>query len=382
MNKLHESWADIESVALYGFGRTAKGSIDYFIDEFRVSAIIDNDEKFVSNDQSYRGIPIVNGDKFKGSEKIVILAAGKALLSIKSSLTANGKEEYIDYTDMDTFFEEWFWRFKHKVHLGKITTSVTTRCNFKCKYCSLLMSYYKDAHDYSCDMLCRDVDLLFSVADYISVFVIMGGEPFLYPDLKKYLQYVAEKYGAGREKTGKKCAIGNIQIITNGSILPSEEVLKVIQDYNIEIRLSDYTESISYKKRLAEFISRLREYNIRYVVFKQREWIDFGFPHDDVNMGDTAEELRQHMLSCHGMCQILHNGRYYYCSSAWSAEECGLYRLNSGNDYLELSELIAEKEDGKIKLLDYYKGNLPNGYVSFCKVCRGYASAEVVNGGV
>lgn len=386
MNMLDNSWKGLRRIVLYGFGRTAKGSIDYFIDQFDVTAIIDNDPKYKIGAYAYRGIPIMNQGDCSCSDKIVILAAGKALLSIKKVLKENGKIEHYDFADMDTFFEEWFWRFEGKVHLGKIITSVTTRCNLKCRYCSLFMSYYKEPQDYPYDMLCRDVDLLFSLVDYISVFVVMGGEPFLYPDLKQYLVYIAEHYGRITGRGGVQAgngSIGKIQLITNGSVLPSADLLEVIRAHDIEVRVSDYSASVSYQKRLLEFLALLKENHIRHIVFEQTEWIDFGFPHDKVNMGETRETLRNHMMKCHGMCQMLHNGRYYYCSSAWSAEECGLYELENETDYLELSDLVMEKEAGKVKLLDYYKGNLPgSGHVSFCKVCRGYASPVTVKGGI
>lgn len=377
MDKLDESWRDIETIAVYGFGKTAKGSIDYLINEFQVSAIIDNNEKYESGIEKYRGIPVVNWDAFdntkNGKEKIIILAAGKALNSIKDSLNRKNKIENVDYTDMDTFFGEWYWRFQGKIHIGKITTSVTTRCTFNCKYCNMLMPYYKNPHDYSYEMLCADADKLFSLVDYVSAFVIIGGEPFLYGDLNKYLLYLGKEWGG---------VIGNIQLITNGSVMPSSDLMDTIKKYNVEVRISDYSDTVPYSKRLFEFLSLLEKNEIKYVVFEQKEWIDFGYPHDDVNMGNTSEELRQHMLKCHGMCHWLHKGRYYYCSNAWSAQECGLFNLKKENDYLELTELIKDTTEGKKKLLDFYKGNLPESYMSFCRVCRGFESSKIVKAGI
>ena len=199
MYKLDESWKDIKTIVIYGFGKTAKGSIDYFIDNFEVLTIIDNDCKYRNNSVRYRDIPILNFDQFisynKRKEKIVILAAGKALISIKEYLNKNGLQEFMDYVNMDIFFEEWFYRFRNKVHIGKITTSVTTRCTFNCKYCNMLMPYYNAPNDYSYEMLCKDADLLFSLVDYVSVFVIIGGEPFLYHDLNRYLKNISEVHG-------------------------------------------------------------------------------------------------------------------------------------------------------------------------------------------
>ena len=157
--------------------------------------------------------------------------------------------------------------------------------------------------------------------------------------------------------------------------------METIKKYDIEVRISDYSETVLYKKRLRDFVSLLRKKEIKYVIFEQNEWIDFGFPHDEVNMGDTKDDLYKHMINCHGMCHFLHKGKYYFCSNAWSAQECGLFELEKGNDFLELSELIINPLEGKKQLLDFYTGNLPKGYMNFCKVCRGFESSKVVRAG-
>jgi len=373
---LDESWENVNEIAVYGFGKTAKSSIDYLIEKFNVVAIIDNNKKYRDSTGQYNGVPIISFEVFEQSDsksvKIVILAAGKALFSIKEDLRKSGRTEYVDYAEMDIFLEEWFWRFKKRVHTGKIITSVTTRCTFNCQYCNILMPYHRKPHDYPYEMLRRDAELLFQLIDHVSAFIIQGGEPFLYPRLGAYLEYMGQSW---------KNKIGNIQLITNGSVLPDIDLLETIKKYDIEVRISDYTEAVPYKERLMSLIDLLEKNKIRYVVFEQKEWIDFGFPHDDVSMGETKEELREHMLKCHAMCQWLHNGRYYYCAMAWGAQECGLFELREGNDYLDLSKLIQNPEEGRKKLLDFYSGNMPDGYMSFCKVCRGFAGTKVVKAG-
>lgn len=63
---------------------------------------------------------------------------------------------------MDTFVNEWYWRFKGKICIGKVTTSVTTSCTFNCRYCNMLMPYYKETKMYNCEMLCKDADIFFN----------------------------------------------------------------------------------------------------------------------------------------------------------------------------------------------------------------------------
>lgn len=362
-NLLDESWENIREITIYGFGKAAQGNIDSFIDRFNVKGIIDNNKSYIGKE--YRGIPIASFEEWlknNNGEKIIILAAGKALHSIKNSLVTANKKENIDFTDMDTFVNEWYWRFKGQICIGKVTTSVTTACTFNCQYCNMLMPYYKEAKTYSCEMLCKDADMFFGLVDYVTSFVIIGGEPLLYRDLCLYLEYLGNRYGN---------RIANIQLITNGSILPSKKLVGIIKKYNIEVRVSDYTLTVPYEPRLREFISIMDNNQIKYIVFKQDEWLDFGFPHEKVSMGETKEELKEHMLNCHGMCHWLHNGKYYYCSSAWSANECGLFELQKG-DYLCLDELEKSPLEGKEALLKFHIGELEQGYMSLCKYCRGF----------
>ena len=371
--KLSEDWKSINNIIIYGFGKTAKGNIDRFIDEFNVTVIIDNDPKYKEKYYDYRGIDIVNLDKCElNNVKIIILAAGKALSSIKETLENRGLQEYIDYVDMDHFIMEWYLRFQNKLCLGKVSTSVTTRCTFNCKNCNMLMPYYKNPTDYNIEMLKQDAELFFSYADFVTSFVVIGGEPFLYGELEHYIDWLGSNY---RER------IGNIQIITNGSIIPSDNLLKVLKKYNCEVRISDYTEQINYGKQYKRVKDKINEVDVKNVEFVQCEWIDFGFPHDNVNMGDTVEELRQHMLNCHGMCHWLHNGKYYFCSSAWSAEECGLYKLVENQDFIDLRKLSAE-DNKREKLMEFHIGNMENGYMNFCKVCRGFESDVMVKAAI
>ena len=372
--KLDASWQDITSVAVYGYGKTSRGSIDWFMDNFTVTSVIDNSECY--RGQFYRGVPILSLDEWRGQdhgEKIIILAAAKALASIKKSLVALGKREWIDFVDVDSFVIEWHIRFKNMLCLGKVTTSVTERCTFNCRNCNMLMPYYKTPQDYSLDMLKSDADLFFSITDFVTAFIIIGGEPFLFGGLNEYLDYLGQNYGR---------RIGNIQLITNGSILPDDALLKTIKKYNIEVRLSDYTFTVAYKNRYDEFKRRLSAFDIRYVEFVQNEWIDFGFPHDDVNIGRNAEELRRHMLNCHGMCHWLHDGKYYYCSNSFAADKTGLFRLTEGQDYLSLADIAERKSDGGVEILEFHNGNMKNGYMTFCKKCRGFACQKTVKAGV
>lgn len=369
---LDESWENLNRLIIYGFGKSGQANTNMFLKEFEVPFIIDNNAAYKG--KMYRNIPIINLEQYrdiqKPEDKIVIIASGGAYLSIKESLAQIGKHENIDYVGMDTFVNEWYWRFHHKVCLGRVTVSVTTSCTLNCRYCNMFIPYFKDSEAFDVRILCEDADLFFSLVDYVTSFTVVGGEPFLYKELATYLNYIEERHGD---------KIGNLQIITNGTILPNEEVLFVVKKWDIEVRISDYTEIVPYRKRLDDFVRLLEDRAIDYVVFKQDMWLDFGLPNEKINMGNSEEELRRHMLSCNSMCHLIYNGYYYYCSRAWCAEKAGLFCLEDG-DKIDLTEL-AKKPSGKEELLHYHMGNMKNGYLSYCKVCRGYRTDKMVKAG-
>lgn len=101
-------------------------------------------------------------------------------------------------------------------------------------------------------------------------------------------------------------------------------------------------------------------------------------------MGITREEIREHMLECNPLCQLLHDGKLYYCQMGWAAQESRLFQLNSG-DYIDMDKLEQEYsvEDRRERILQFYYGNMENGYMSFCKVCRGFAgNNKFIQGGI
>lgn len=371
---LDESWGKVDTLVVYGFGRVAKAYLELLRKDFTIAYIIDN--SVGENRENYDGIPRVSYQAYKqentSDDKIVVAATGRAWNSIRKSLEEDEKREYYDYTDIKSFLGEWYLRFRNRLNIGRVAHSVTQRCTFRCRDCQLLMPYIKNPQDDSLEMLQGDLDALFSLADYVADFDVMGGETFLYPYLKEYLQYMTSGY---------KSRIGNIQIVTNGSRIPKEEELSLIQKENIHIRISDYTNEIPYKKKLQEFIDKLEEWNITYFRFPEMEWSPFGYPYQEACVEDTKEALAEHMKSCGGgMSHSLHNAKLYFCNTAGGVCENMDYQMPE-EDYIDLKK-TATDPDGKKKLWLYSMGIMKNGGMSLCRYCNGYDSAEAVPAGV
>lgn len=369
--KFDDSWKDITTIIVYGFGRQGQGYIAELSRSFRVVMIIDNG---MEDAGSYQEIPIVTLRQFLQSglmEKIIITAAGAAHQSIKQSLIDEGKKENRDFIDADAFLVGWFWQFKKEVHLGRVSTAITEKCTLRCKNCITYMPYYNQPVNYGYEAICHNIDMLCSLADSIACLNIVGGEPFLSYDLIRYLDYIMSNHAN---------VIGKIVIITNGTIVPDEEMFYALRKYNAEVRISDYTDTVPYQRKLKELIEKLENNGVDYQRIKFDEWLDMGTPNENICMGETPDEVREHMFRCNGRCQFLCQGKYFYCSRQWAAEGAFQYQLAQG-DYLVLDELMKDAAWGKEKLLNFHVGNLEKGYCEYCRICRGFDSDSVVKAG-
>ena len=282
-----------------------------------------------------------------------------------------GKRENEDFIDADAFLLGWFWQFKKEVHLGRVSTAITERCSLRCKNCITYMPYYKRPIHYAYKDMCHNMDLLCSLADSIACLNIVGGEPFLSCDLSRYLDYIMSKY---------KNTIGKTVIITNGTVIPDSKTLYALKRYDVEVRISDYTDAVPYRERLDTLLEKFENSGVNYQKIRFDEWLDMGRPDNNISIGETPDEIREHMFRCNGRCQFLCQGKYYYCSRQWAAEGAFQYQLEQG-DYLDLSELVQDLSSGKERLLSFHVGNLEKGYCQYCHICRGFDSDIIVKAG-
>ena len=223
------------------------------------------------------------------------------------------------------------------------------------------MPYYKEHYNTTTEELIKDMDLLFQRVDYLTSYFVFGGEPLLNKNLPEMLKKIYEKYHD---------RIGYMQIITNGTIVPSPELLEVCKTCGVKIRLSDYTRQVPYDKKLAEVKETLDKSGVDWSMGVYDTWLSLEFPAEKKPIAGNPKDAKKHMLACSQGCHMVGDGRIYYCGALCNAQRCGLWQVREG-DYVDLQETDGSLEKDKLRLLRYCLGDVDQQFISMCNVCWG-----------
>lgn len=318
---------------------------------------------------SYCEMPVISlkdwEQRYKDNTFLVACVDEGNYEQIRTQLIAHGLEEGKDFIWYEEFYNKVFPVLityeQNKVFLPLVQISLTERCTLKCKKCAHACNLVPPhTPDLSFEEACQSADSLFSFVDYVQEFVLIGGEPLLYKDLTRIIEYVGVKY---RDK------MDIFSITTNGTIMPNDELLCLCQKYHIIFRISNYAGTIPrLEDKYIKMIDKLKSNNISFSFYPKEEivWMDYGFEY--VNRNGTPEHLIDVFDKCHTHCHEIRGNRFYFCVMARSVSENMKYSVGK-NDYLDLGRLETKKD--KKLLLEYFMGYSDKGYLDMCNYCHG-----------
>lgn len=210
-----------------------------------------------------------------------------------------------------------------KVIIPRTPLMITTRCSLRCKECSNLMPYYSSPKDYSPDEIIQWIKNVCDAVDEWACCELVGGEPFLYRNLEKVLSYIL---------TQDK--IQRIEFTTNASIVPRTDILKLLVNDKVFVKISEYPGLIDYEKLAAVF----REYGVHYSVMENMRWSRTGSLE---KRNRKRQELQSQYLNCGPakMCKTILNGKLHVCSKAASLMELGYVEHLETVDLMDTAHL-------------------------------------------
>ncbi len=203
------------------------------------------------------------------------------------------------------------WNIRARVsrrffYLKAMELVISSRCTLRCRYCANLMPCYKQPHDFETAQLLQDIEDLLQVVSRINVISVIGGEPLLHDGLAVILKRLVE------EKR-----IREVLIVSNGTLLPSAELLPVLKHRKILLRVSNY---YPHSKKLNELLDVCREEGVRCEVVSP-VWHDPGFsstPETDPG------ELQRRFQNCFAQCREFLDGEFHLCPPSANGVQVGL----------------------------------------------------------
>lgn len=246
---------------------------------------------------------------------------------------------------------------------ANLTILTTSCCTLKCKLCATYSSTNKHPHHYSCEDMLKGAERFFECMNEVRLFTLSGGEPFLHPQILDLING-CKKFADKMEK---------FEIITNGTIVPKDEILTALSDIpNVDIMIDDYGSELSYKADL--LTEAFDKYNIKY---RRRKY--YG---EDAHLGGWLDisDFTDKKRSDEENEQLFHKCMY---SNVFDHH----YFLIDGSIFMcyvnhKLLADINEKDDERVEILDE-KLTVPEitkqlnelrnrRFLSVCPYCSGF----------
>lgn len=234
-----------------------------------------------------------------------------------------------------------------KIYLPYVELVVTTKCSLKCKDCGNLMQFYERPYDVQIDMVRESVENLLSAVDRVQIFRILGGEPFLYANLKEVLELLIPD---------RKIKV--IGIPTNGTVLPKDKnIIKLLKNPKVRLDISDYK-----VRDISEFVDLCRNEGIHYSLAEDKVWEDRGKMESRKR---TEKELDTQMEKCNQPCRSILNGKMFRCPRASHGDDLGIIKTPE-DEFVNLLDVKSVSMLRKEIVNVYYRTK----HVKACDYCN------------
>lgn len=237
------------------------------------------------------------------------------------------------------------------LYAQSIDLMITEKCSLKCKDCGHLMQYYQKPIHRKKEDLFAYIDRVSDVFDVVGGMQILGGEPFMNPDVYDIVLYAQTKE-----------TIQTIHVVTNATILPDKEKLKQFDTTKVDFIISDYEND---KQRIEEFRELFQEIGISCDFATSGKWMDYATiqPYHH-----TKEELIAQYKQCNTKNTfVLSYGNLYICPRIANAHT--LHAMPE--DVIEFVDLMDDtktREEIKVEIKKYLYETT---YLKGCNYCNG-----------
>lgn len=361
-HEFDQTWEAIRAgKRLYLFGAGEYGALVWSTLQrlgVEIQGFLDNDRQ--KQGGCYCGLSVCAPEAVGPGENSIVLCVSPNVQSQAAKQMENaGFVMDRDLFSMEKYLSVYYAYGLQKVYFPSISFLPSTRCNLNCEACLNFTPYMETFDERPWEQIQEDVDLFFRVVDEIMLFHISGGEPMLYPHMKKLVEYIGEHY---REK------IHVLKTVTNGTVLPSVELLQTLKKYDVALTVDDYREAVpSCAETFQKLLRRLEELGTAYEINKADEWIDLA-PQTTRREDWSEAQLYRQFERCHVPWQELRGGKLYSCNYSSYAIVAGLSAEHPADSF----DLRRWGPEQAKELMEFRMGYNERGFVEFCRHCSGY----------
>ncbi len=204
----------------------------------------------------------------------------------------------------------------------------------------------------------NDIDKLLKSVDFINILGFVGGEPTLSNDLAEMIEYACSKK-----------QIHQVFLATNCTILPSEKLIKAMQNKKFAAQLSDYSHVKNIKNGVTvkydKWKDTLVQNHIRFNNYQEKREANTWFSLPEVYIDEQdAQKVKKTWRNCVQICNILSNGILLPCTMSVHIYK-NLEHTKAIDDEVINIRNLSDKELTK-RLTENFKK--PNS--AFCHYCH------------
>ena len=345
---------------LFGAGDYGNQFFRLFQNEITIKGYIDNNIQKQGTKINELECIALNDMILSDGVGIIVTMSQIARVKPVEQLEKSGYRKNVNFFIIEEFISIYHVYKYDKVYFSSVSFLPSTACNLDCRNCLNFNPFTKQFYVREWEELIRDIDLFFSCVDHIMLFHVSGGEPMIYKHTADLIEYIDKNYGD---------RIDTLRTVTNGTVVPKDEVFEKLSKCNVEITVDDYREAVPrFNDRFDLLIQKLEEYHIKYYINKAESWIDLAPEKTDYS--DKSDRwMIQHRDSCNQSWQELRAGKLYSCNYAAYATVAG---IAGEQDVEETFDLTTFTQDKKKELIEFRLGYTNKGYTNFCRKCRGF----------
>jgi hypothetical protein len=220
-----------------------------------------------------------------------------------------------------------------RLDFNVVTFIISQKCSLRCKYCGQYMNNYSENERINFPLvgIIDDIDRFFEAADTIGVVSVIGGEPFLHPEISSIVKHILTKRN-----------FGVINITTNGICKLSRSLLEGMKNHRVKVSFSSYIDGLSTSRK--ELFGK----NVKFI---ESEGINYsigvpvwGIPNTLKDKRHSVDTMINMKSSCTSikMCMNVKNGRFYPCGTVESVHSLNVADYPS--DYADIRNTASTAE--------------------------------------